>query len=72
MNAIAGLFDESRIANCVFSKVQPRAVHSFSAFSMSYAVTMLNSTILYLTATQTPDRVEALYARKELQRRLAL
>ena len=34
-NAMAGRFEASRIAKCMVSKVQPWAVHSLSARSMS-------------------------------------
>jgi hypothetical protein len=45
-NAIAGRFDESRMANCMASKVQPRSVHSFRIFSSSSSHTLLVSTTL--------------------------
>ena len=45
-NAIAGRFDESRMANCMVSKVQPCSVHSFRIFSSSSSHTLLVSTTL--------------------------
>ena len=44
--AIAGRFEESRIANCIISKHQPAAVHSFRIFSSDSALTSLVSTTL--------------------------
>ena len=42
-----GRFDESRMAKCMPSQVQPWAVHSLTAFSTCSSVTSESSTTLY-------------------------
>jgi hypothetical protein len=44
--AIAGRFEDSRIAKFIASSLQPRAVHSFRICSSATSVTSLVSTTL--------------------------
>lgn len=53
-NAIAGRFEESRMANCIMSKRQPSAVHSLRMRSSSWSVTSLVSTTLYCVGMDSP------------------
>ena len=57
--AIAGRFEESRIANCIISKRQPCALHSFRIFSSDSALTSLVSTTLYRVAMRLNPRTQA-------------
>jgi hypothetical protein len=53
-----GRFEASRIANWMFSSVQPLPVHSFRIASSSSSLTVLVSTTLYWRATRPSARAQ--------------
>ena len=59
MKAMLGRFEDSRIANCMPSKLQPRPVHSFRRDSIASSVTVPVSTTLYRTANTYPGNLAA-------------